>query len=37
VYLGLWPIALAGAVALLLIVAEVAAICVKPVWNGTSE
>jgi hypothetical protein len=37
VYLGLWPIALAGAIALLLLVAELAAIGVKRVRNRTSE
>jgi hypothetical protein len=36
-YLGLWPIALAGAIALLLLVAELAAIGVKRVRNRTSE
>jgi hypothetical protein len=35
--LGLWPIALAGAIALLLLVAELAAIGVKRVRNRTSE
>ena len=36
-YLGLWPIALAGAIALLLLVAELAAIGVKRVRNRRSE
>ena len=37
VYLGLWPIALVGAIAALLLVAEVAAIGAKRVRNRTSE
>jgi hypothetical protein len=37
VYLGLWPIALGGAIAPLLLVAEVAAIGAKRVRNRTSE
>lgn len=37
VHLGLWPIALAGAIALLLIVAEAAAVGVKRVRNSASE
>ena len=37
IYLGLWPIALAGAIALLLVVAELAAIRVNQVRNRASE
>jgi len=37
IYLGLWPIALVGAIAPLLLVAEVAAIGAKRVRNRTSE
>jgi len=37
VYLGLWPIALVGAIAPLLLVAEVAAIGAKRVRNRKSE
>ena len=37
VYLGLWPIALGGAIALLLLVAELAAIGAKRGRNRTSQ